>query len=104
MGEFVGEEGYAVPRAYLGQSAIDSARISAPDVVLLDLLLPDVPGLDVGHALRKASRTQDVPIVIIRGDRAALARSKSELSADSSIEKPLSLAADQHTLRAALVH
>jgi len=102
LDDFLGEEGYAVTRAYLGQSAIDSARMSAPDVVLLDLLLPDVPGLDVGHALRKGARTHDVPIVIISGDRAALARSKHELAADSYIEKPFSLAAVQHAVRAAL--
>jgi len=71
-------------------------------VVLLDLLLPDVSGLDVGHALRRGARTKDVPIVIISGDRAALARSKLEIDADSFIEKPFSLAAVHHAVRAAL--
>jgi len=102
IADFLGEEGYAVTRAYGGQQAIDSARSSAPDVVLLDLLLSDVPGLDVGHALRRGARTKDVPIVIISGDRAALARSKQEIDADSYIEKPFSLAAVQHAVRAAL--
>jgi DNA-binding response OmpR family regulator len=102
IADFLGEEGYAVTRAYLGQSAIEAARMSAPDLVLLDLVLPDVPGLDVAHALRAAARTHDVPIVIISGDRAALARSKDEMDAESYIEKPFSLAAVQHAVRAAL--
>jgi DNA-binding response OmpR family regulator len=102
IADFLAEEGYADTRAYLGQSAIDSARLSAPDVVLLDLVLPDVAGIDVGRALRQGAHTHDVPIVIISGDRAALARSKQELSADSYIEKPFSLAAVQHAVRAAL--
>jgi DNA-binding response OmpR family regulator len=102
IADFLAEEGYVVSRAYLGRSAIDSARSGAPDLVLLDLLLPDVPGIDVGHALRRGDRTKDVPIVIISGDRAALARSKKEIDADSYIEKPFSLAAVQDAVRAAL--
>jgi FixJ family two-component response regulator len=43
-----------------------------------------------------------VPIVIISGDRAALARSQLELSAESFLEKPFSLAAVQSAVRAAL--
>ena len=102
LADFLAEEGYEVTRAYAGQDAIDSARNSAPDAVLLDLLLPDVSGVAVGRALRGSAGTRDVPIVIISGDRAALARSKLELSADSFLEKPFSLAAVQTAVRAAL--
>ena len=70
--------------------------------MLLDLLLPDVSGVAVGRALRDAPSTRDVPIVIISGDRGALARSTLELRADSFLEKPFSLAAVQAALRGAL--
>ena len=79
LSDFLSEEGYDVTRAYAGQDAIDSARASTPDAVLLDLLLPDVSGVAVGRALRDAPSTRDVPIVIISGDRGALARSTLEL-------------------------
>ena len=102
VSDFLSEEGYDVTRAYAGQDAIDSARTNAPDAVLLDLLLPDVSGIVVGRALRDAASTHDVPIVIISGDRAALARSKAELRADSFLEKPFSLAAVESAVRAAL--
>jgi DNA-binding response OmpR family regulator len=102
LSDFLSEEGYDVTRAYAGQDAIDSARASTPDAVLLDLLLPDVSGVAVGRALRDEPSTHDVPIVIISGDRTALARSKLELHADSSLEKPFSLAAVQAALRDAL--
>ena len=102
LSDFLNEEGYEVTRAYTGQDAIDSARNSAPDVLLLDLLLPDVSGIAVGRALRRSADTRDVPIVIVSGDRAALARSKLELSADSLLEKPFSFAAVQTAVRAAL--
>jgi DNA-binding response OmpR family regulator len=102
LSDFLTDEGYDVTRAYAGQEAIDLARSSAPDAVLLDLMLPDVSGLAVGHALRDGASTRDVRIVIISGDRAALARGKKEINADSSLEKPFSLAAVQSAVRAAL--
>src|SRR5438067_11184764 len=102
LSDFLSEEGYDVTRAYAGQDAIDSARANVPDAVLLDLRLPDVSGIAVGRALREAASTHDVPIVVISGDRAALARSKAELRADSFLEKPFSLAAVESAVRAAL--
>jgi len=102
LADFLEEEGYDVARAYAGQDAIDLARSDAPDAVLLDLLLPDVSGVAVGRALREAPGTHDVPIVIISGDRAALASGTAELGADSYLEKPFSLAAVQDAVRAAL--
>src|SRR5437764_3594773 len=102
MADFLVEEGYEVTRAYLGQDAIDTALRDAPDAILLDLMLPDVSGIAVGRALRDAEATRDVPIVIISGDRAALARSRSELSAICFLEKPFSLAAVQTAVLAAL--
>jgi DNA-binding response OmpR family regulator len=101
LADFLAEEGYDVTRAYAGRDAIDAARANAPDAVLLDLMLPDVSGIVVGQALRGSAITQDVPIVIISGDRAALGRSKLELRADSYLEKPFSLAAVETALREA---
>ena len=102
LSEFLLDEGYEVTRAYAGQDALDLARDSVPDAVLLDLMLPDISGVMVGRALRDTASTRDVPIVIISGDRAALARGKQEISADSSLEKPFSLAAVRSVVRAAL--
>ena len=91
--DFLVEEGYAVTKAYAGQDAIDAARHSRPDAVLLDLLLPDVSGVMVGRALRALAGARDIPIVIISGDRAALARSAADLGTHSFLEKPFSLTA-----------
>lgn len=102
LSDYLSEEGYDVTRAYAGQDAIDAARANVPDAVLLDLMLPDVSGIAVGRALRDGASTHDVPIVIISGDRAALARSTAELRADSFLEKPFSLAAVESAVRAAL--
>ena len=102
LSDFLAGEGYAVRRAYTGQDAIDSARESPPDAVLLDLRLPDGSGVHVGRALRDAARPRDVAIVIISGDRAAIARSAAEVGAHSVLEKPFSLVSVEAALRAAL--
>ena len=93
LSDFLVEEGYEVTKAYVGQAAIDAARLSTPDAVLLDLLLPDLSGVLVGRALREIPGARDLPIVIISGDRAALARSTADLGAHSFLEKPFSLSA-----------
>ncbi|MEP7003383.1 MAG: response regulator [Chloroflexota bacterium] len=100
--DFLAEEGYDVSGAYGGQEAIDSARQTTPDAVLLDLMLPDVAGVAVGRTLRLDERTKDVPIVIISGDRAAIARTTLEIGAHSYLEKPFSLVSVQAAVRAAL--
>ena len=102
LSDFLTEEGYSVAKAYGGQAAIDSARHTRPDAVLLDLMLPDVSGVAVGRALRDLAGAPDIPIVIISGDRAALARSSSDIGAHSFLEKPFSLTSVRAAVHAAL--
>jgi CheY-like chemotaxis protein len=52
-------------RAYGGQEAIDIARKELPDVIVLDLMMPDVNGFDVVEALHGDPTTQRIPIVIV---------------------------------------
>ena len=67
-----------VIRAYSGQQAIDLARSELPDVIVLDLLMPDVNGFDVVAALKEMPETAPIPILIVTAkqitaaDRAAL--------------------------------
>ena len=48
-----------------GREAIDRAKANPPDLVLLDLMMPEVTGFDVVSALRADRRTQDTPIMIL---------------------------------------
>ena len=54
-----------VLRAYGGREAIESARRDRPDVILLDLMMPEVNGFDVVEALRLAPDTARIPILIV---------------------------------------
>ena len=57
-------EGFAVLQAYGGQQAIDLAIEKHPDMIILDLMMPEVSGFDVVRHLRAHSETMDIPVLI----------------------------------------
>ncbi len=57
--------GFNVITATGGREAIEMARTSPPDIVLLDLMMPEVTGFDVVEALRSDPHTRDTPIMIL---------------------------------------
>ena len=82
-------EGYRVEAVSDGKSAISYVRTSAPDLVVLDLTLPDVDGLDLGPVLRQEGK---VPIIILsaRGQKTDKLKGL-KLGADDYITKPFDL-------------
>ena len=80
---------YEVLAAYDGRQALDLARQSNPDLILLDLMLPVVDGLDVCRELR---RTSQVPIIMITARGEEVDRVVGlELGADDYVTKPFSV-------------
>ena len=75
---FLPTPAYAVVRAYGGREAIAMARRLQPDLILLDLMMPDVSGFDVVKALQRNIATARIPILVVTAkqvtalDRAAL--------------------------------
>ncbi|MBA2572303.1 MAG: response regulator [Gemmatimonadetes bacterium] len=61
------DSGYRVRAATTGSQAIQSVREASPDLVLLDLGLPDMDGLEVVHAIKRDPRSARVPIVVLTG-------------------------------------
>ena len=55
----------AVLRAYGGQEAIDAARREIPDLIVLDLMMPEVSGFDVVSALNEDPATAGIPILVV---------------------------------------
>jgi two-component system response regulator RegX3 len=83
------DEGYDVIVAENGSSGLESARALKPDLVLLDLMLPGMSGLDVCRQLRMSS---DVPIIVLTAkDSEADKVSGLELGADDYVTKPFSM-------------
>ena len=61
----LGPNGYSVVRAYTGQQALERARTSQPDIIILDAQMPDMHGFEVCRALRNDPRfSVTTPIVI----------------------------------------
>lgn len=61
------EAGYGVREAGTASAAIEVAAATTPSLILLDLGLPDRPGLDVVRTLRKRDATRDTPIIALTG-------------------------------------
>lgn len=80
-------EGYAVEVAADGREALQVARDRAPDLVVLDLMLPGITGLDVCRRLREAE--QHLPIVLLTARDAVADRVTGlEAGADDYLVKP----------------
>jgi two-component system phosphate regulon response regulator PhoB len=84
-------EGYQVTKSKTGPEALRSARSSPPDLVLLDIMLPEMDGLEVCRRLRQDPATQGLPIVMLtaRGDEVDRILGL-ELGADDYVVKPFS--------------
>ena len=82
-------EGFSVITARDGVEALDQARDGAPDLVLLDLMLPRLPGERVCQELRADPRTRALPIVVLSARVGDAERLRALASgADAFIAKP----------------
>jgi DNA-binding response OmpR family regulator len=85
----LGKEGYAVQAVGDGAAALAAARADNPDLILLDLMLPEIDGFDVTRSLRKES---NVPILMLTARDDEIDRVLGlELGADDYLTKPFSM-------------
>lgn len=84
-------EGYHVTGALTGEDALRKARSEAFDLIVLDLMLPGIDGLEVTKNLKGNEKTQHIPIVMLtaKGEEADIVTGL-ELGADDYITKPFS--------------
>ena len=59
------KEGHSITCVDTGEKAVDSAQRKLPDLIVLDLMLPGIDGLEVCRRLKRDSRTRDVPIIML---------------------------------------
>jgi two-component system phosphate regulon response regulator PhoB len=85
------QAGFAVISATDGAAAIRKARSESPALIILDLMLPEMDGLDVCKSLRRDVATAKIPIIMLTAKAAELDRVLGlELGADDYITKPFS--------------
>ncbi len=86
------KEGYRSAEAADGEAALMLASEEAPDLVLLDWMMPKVSGIEVCRRLRSRAETRNVPIIMLtaRGEEADRVRGL-DTGADDYITKPFSM-------------
>jgi len=84
-------EGFHVGQSRTGADALRQIKLGLPDLVLLDLMLPEMDGLEVCRRLRQDPRTASLPIVMLTAKGEEVDRVLGlELGADDYIVKPFS--------------
>lgn len=85
-------EGYVVDIATTGTIALERLKERRPDLVLLDLMLPDVSGTEICRRLKGAGETRDIPVVMVTARGEEIDRIVGlELGADDYVTKPFSV-------------
>jgi DNA-binding response OmpR family regulator len=85
-------QGYEVLIAVLGEEGVQACRTNRPDLVILDIRLPDFDGYEVARQLRTNRRTADIPIIFLTDKRHREDRLQGlELGADDYITKPFDI-------------
>lgn len=101
LGEILSQKGFRVSTAFNGFSAIDIAKETLPDLILLDIAMPAIDGFQVFDMLRKDSATKDIPVMFVTSlndgddmqralDMGAVDYITKPFSADSLIEQVVS--------------
>jgi two-component system alkaline phosphatase synthesis response regulator PhoP len=85
------KEGFRCDAASTGQDALERAQAMLPDLVLLDLMLPVIDGLEVCKRLKNSAKTENIPIIMVtaKSDEADIVTGL-ELGADDYVTKPFS--------------
>ena len=58
-------EGYQVVSAFNGKEALERAQTELPTLIVLDILLPEIDGMDVLEGLKKDPKTRNIPVIIV---------------------------------------
>jgi DNA-binding response OmpR family regulator len=89
FGDMFQIKGYKMLSAMDGQAGLDLSKTASPDLILLDLILPKMHGLDVLKAIKEDAKTKDVPIIIL-----------TNLEGINEVEKALELGATTYLVKA----
>ena len=85
------KEGYQITRAMSGEKALQSVEDDPPQLILLDLMLPEIDGLEVCRRLKRDPETGTIPIVMLtaKGEESDIIAGL-EMGADDYVTKPFS--------------
>jgi DNA-binding response OmpR family regulator len=91
VARYLDKAGFAADVRASGRAALDAIRQSAPDLMVLDLMLPEMDGLDVCRTVRANPQTADLPIIMLTARAEEAERIAGlEIGADDYLAKPFS--------------
>ncbi len=67
LGSMLNTEGYEISFASGGEKALEITQKVTPDLILLDIMMPDMDGYEVARRLKQEERTKDIPIIYLTG-------------------------------------
>jgi len=88
FGDFLKKEGYGIVSALDGEQGLKLAKTVNPDLVLLDIIMPKMNGLDVLGKLKADSETKDIPVIIL-----------TNIEGTSEVEKALEAGATTYLIK-----
>jgi CheY-like chemotaxis protein len=86
---FLESEGFEVETASSGSIALDKLKQSLPDLILLDVMMPDMNGFEVTEKIRSNGRTQRLPILLISAHDELRMQQGLAVGANDYIQKPI---------------
>ncbi len=89
FGEVLKQEGYEMISALDGETGLRLAKSKKPDLILLDLILPNVHGFEVLKQLKEAGETKKIPIIVL-----------TNLEKIGDVEKAIELGATTYLVKA----
>lgn len=85
------KRGFTLLTAVDGEEGLQLARTGSPDIILLDMLMPKLSGMETLEALKKDEQTRDIPVVML-----------SNSSIDSDVQKAKALGVVRYLIKASL--
>ncbi|KAF0133778.1 MAG: two-component system OmpR family alkaline phosphatase synthesis response regulator PhoP [Candidatus Saganbacteria bacterium] len=86
------KEGFLTFRAYDGQAGLKSTREKLPDLIILDLMLPEISGMDLCKILKKEEKTSEIPIIMLTAKTSQVDKIVGlEIGADDYLTKPFDM-------------
>jgi two-component system, cell cycle response regulator DivK len=90
LNDFLKVKGYETLKTSEGREAIDLAREKQPDLILMDIRLPDISGFDVTRLLKQDDQTKSIPIIAVTAFATSGDETKAlESGCDGYITKPV---------------
>ncbi|MFZ1858398.1 MAG: response regulator, partial [Chitinophagaceae bacterium] len=65
LNQELGDAGYTIEEASNGKEALDKVRANRPDLIILDIMMPEMNGFDVAAVLKNDPNTMDIPIIVL---------------------------------------